>query len=64
MALECSRALGLRRAIAKITYTVNGTVYIREVFASCPDQVIVIRLTAKGKDKLNFTCRFDSKKNP
>lgn len=59
--LDYRRELDLQRAVAKTTYTVNGTVYTREVFASYPDQVVVIRLTARGKNKLNLTCRFDSK---
>ncbi|SDC98645.1 glycoside hydrolase family 95 protein [Niabella drilacis] len=55
------RELDLRRAVAKTSYTINGTVYTREVFASYPDQVIVMRLTAKGSNRLSFSCRFSSK---
>ena len=40
------RELDLDTAIAKITYTVGGVKYTREVFSSVVDQVIVVRLTA------------------
>ncbi|NIG55815.1 glycoside hydrolase N-terminal domain-containing protein [Chitinophaga sp. Cy-1792] len=54
------RELDIQHAISKVTYTIDGTQYTREVFASHPDQVIVIKFTATGKDKLNFSCNFDS----
>jgi alpha-L-fucosidase 2 len=49
------RELDLQRAIATTTYTVNGTQFKREVFASIPDQVIVMRLTADKPASLSFT---------
>ena len=39
------RELDLDSAIARVTYRVDGVRYTREVFASHPDQVIVVRLT-------------------
>ncbi len=48
------RSLDLSTAIARTTFNVNGTEYEREVFASEPDQVIVVRLTARGPARLNF----------
>ena len=39
------RELDLDTAIARVTYRVDGVRYTREVFASHPDQVIVVRLT-------------------
>ncbi|WP_316814073.1 glycoside hydrolase family 95 protein [Pedobacter heparinus] len=56
-----SRELDIQNAIAKVSYEVNGTSYTRETFISHPDQVILFKLTAKGKDKLNFSCNFNSK---
>ena len=41
-----------------MTYTHNGTTYNRDVFASAPDKVIVIRLTASQAAKIAFSCTF------
>lgn len=57
---EYRRELDIQNAISKTTYQVNGTKYTRETFVSYPDQVVVIRFTAKGNDKLDFSCRFTS----
>ncbi len=54
------RSLDLRTSIHKVTYTTGGVNYTREVFASHPDRVIVIRLTADKPGALNFTARFES----
>jgi len=40
------RELDLDTAIARVTYSVDGVRYTREVFASHPAQLIVVRLTA------------------
>ncbi|MFT3789445.1 MAG: glycoside hydrolase family 95 protein [Tepidisphaeraceae bacterium] len=40
------RELDLDTAIATTRYTVDGVTYTRELFASAPDQVIVMRLSA------------------
>jgi len=40
------RELNLDTGIARTRYQVDGVTYIREVFASAPDQVIVVRLSA------------------
>jgi alpha-L-fucosidase 2 len=48
------RELDIGRAIAKTTYTVNGVQYSREVLASLPDRVIVVRLTAGRRGSLSF----------
>ncbi|HLP02401.1 MAG TPA: glycoside hydrolase family 95 protein [Opitutaceae bacterium] len=45
-AADYRRELDLETAIARVTYTVAGVHFTREVFASVPDQVIVVRLTA------------------
>ncbi|WP_058756069.1 glycoside hydrolase family 95 protein [Sphingomonas endophytica] len=42
------RALDLDQAVASVTYTADGTRYRREVFASHPAQLIVVRLSAEG----------------
>ncbi len=49
------RELDLETAIAKTTYTSGGVKYTREYFASYPDNVIVIRVSADASDKVNFS---------
>ena len=52
------RSLDLDTAVATVRYTTaDGTTYTREVFASYPDQVLVVRLTADGPGKLTFHVR-------
>ena len=48
------RSLDLATAMAKTTFRVKGGSVAREVFVSEPDQVIVVRLVARGAAKLNF----------
>lgn len=52
------RQLDLTTAIASVRYTTGGgvTTYQRDCFASYPDNVIVVRLTASGSGNLGFTC--------
>lgn len=58
------RELNLKTAIAKTTYTYDGVNYTREYFASYPDQVIVVRLTASQTGKITFTTSMDSQLTP
>jgi len=51
--------LNLDTAIATTSFQHAGTSYVREVFSSAPDQVIVVRMTAKGSGRINFTARMD-----
>jgi alpha-L-fucosidase 2 len=65
------RALDIGTAISTTRFTVKGVQYSREVFASAPDQVIVISLSASQPRALNldmsaaheapFTSRADAK---
>ena len=48
------RELDLDAAIARVTYRVDGVRYTREVFASHPDRVIVVRLTVDRPGALTF----------
>ncbi|SKB50362.1 glycoside hydrolase family 95 protein [Dyadobacter psychrophilus] len=54
------RELDIERAVAKTTYQVGGINYTREVLASFPDRVIVIRLTADKPGKLTFDASYAS----
>ncbi|KAG8526077.1 uncharacterized protein KY384_000069 [Bacidia gigantensis] len=40
------RSLNLHEALAQVTYQVGGVTYRRDYFASHPDQILVVRLTA------------------
>lgn len=51
------RCLDLSNATVMIEYKADNTNYKREIFASYPDHVIVIRLTADGPGMLNGTIR-------
>ncbi len=53
------RTLDLRTAVATTTFESEGVRYSRELFASSPDEVIVMKLTASQKEKLNFTVWLD-----
>jgi len=49
------RELDIEKAIAKISYKLGDVTYTREVLASLPDRVIVIRLSASKPHSLSFT---------
>jgi alpha-L-fucosidase 2 len=51
--------LDLDTAIATTTYRVGGVRFTREVFASAPDQVIVVRLTADRPGQMTFSTWID-----
>ena len=59
-ASQYDRTLDLTTATATTTYVLNGVRHQREVFASAPDQVIAIRLTADRTGSISFTATFDS----
>ena len=48
------RELDLRTAIAKTTYSVGGVKHTREYFASYPDHVIVVHLSADKDGSVSF----------
>jgi alpha-L-fucosidase 2 len=54
------RSLDLDSAISTVTYTVKGSQFTRETFASVPDQVIVVRLSATRSKALNCSVRLRS----
>jgi alpha-L-fucosidase 2 len=53
------RELDLETGVARATFTMNGVHYTREVFASIPDQVIVLRITADKKGSISFNTSMD-----
>jgi len=55
-----SRKLDLSTGIATVAYNVGGVPFAREIFASHPDQAIVVRLTAGKEGFLSFRAKLDS----
>ena len=53
------RELNIETAVTTTCYDVDGVTYKREVFASFPDQVIIVRITASKPGKINFTASMD-----
>jgi alpha-L-fucosidase 2 len=51
---DYQRSLDLDSAIARVSYRLDGVRYTREVFASHPDRVIVVRLTVDRPGALTF----------
>ena len=54
------RDLNLTTATAHVSYTTGGTTYHREVFASAPDHVIVVHLTANRPGQISFEARLST----
>lgn len=54
------RDLDLERAVATTRYQVDGVNFQREVFASFPDRVIIVRFTIDKPGELNFKVSYDS----
>ncbi|MFJ5543297.1 glycosyl hydrolase family 95 catalytic domain-containing protein [Micromonospora chalcea] len=59
-ATQYNRTLDLTTATVTTTYVLNGVRHQREVFASAPDQVMVLRLTADRANAITFSAAFDS----
>jgi alpha-L-fucosidase 2 len=56
---EYRRQLDLDTGVVGITYAMNGVHYKREVFASVPDEVIVIQISADKKGAIGFRASMD-----
>lgn len=52
------RDLDIEKAVARTSYVVGGVTYVREVLASFPDQVLVVRLTASQPGRLSFKASY------
>ncbi len=53
-ASEYARKLDLDAGVARVTYKIGAVQFTREVFASVPDQAIVIRLTSNQPGRISF----------
>ncbi len=49
------RDLNLKTGVNTTRYTSGGTTFRREIFASHPDNVLVMRITANRPGQVNFT---------
>ena len=58
--IDYYRELNLEEATATVKYKVDGVTFKRVVFASFPDQVIIVKLTADKPEKINFTASMNS----
>jgi len=54
------RELDLDSALSRVTYRIGSAVYLRESFASAPDQVIVVRLSSTAPGGMGLALSFDS----
>jgi alpha-L-fucosidase 2 len=54
------RDLDLTIATTHVSFTSGGVTFSREVFASAPDQVIVVRLTASRPGRISFAARMQT----
>lgn len=54
------RSLSMDSALVDVRYRLDGVSYARQVFASYPDQVVVVRFTADKKGKINLLNYFTS----
>ena len=57
------RDLVLENGIATVKYSINETKYTQEVFASAPDNVIVIHLLSEGDEGIDLQIRLDREKD-
>ena len=54
------RELDIDSGMATVRYRIEDTMFTREVFASFPDQVLVVRLTSDKPGQLTFMATMDS----
>ena len=60
---DYKRWLDLEKGISGVAYQSNGISFQREIFASAPDQVIVVRITADKSGSLSFTANLRGERN-
>lgn len=53
------RELDLEHGVSRVSYRIGEVRYTRELFASYPDQALVIRITADNKRAISFKARFN-----
>ncbi len=58
-----ARWLNLQEGIAGVSYTAKGVNYVREVFASAPDQFIAVRITADKPGQVSLKANLRGERN-
>jgi alpha-L-fucosidase 2 len=58
--LDYRRQLDMDSATARVTYRIGDAHFTREVFASYPDQVVVMRVTCDRPGQITFSTSFSS----
>ncbi|RYZ92816.1 MAG: glycoside hydrolase family 95 protein, partial [Moraxellaceae bacterium] len=53
------RELDLDKGVVRVSYTQEGVHYLREYFASFPDRVIAVRISADQPGKINFSAALE-----
>ncbi|WP_248924024.1 glycosyl hydrolase family 95 catalytic domain-containing protein [Paenibacillus hamazuiensis] len=61
VATSYRRELSLEDAVSRVEYRIGDVSYTREMFASYPDQVLVVQLACSKPGMLSFTAKLDSK---
>ncbi|HUT12608.1 MAG TPA: glycoside hydrolase family 95 protein [Thermoguttaceae bacterium] len=59
-ATDYRRQLDIDSAVSTVSYKVGGVTYTREVFASHPDDVIAVRVSADQPGRVSFTATLDT----
>jgi alpha-L-fucosidase 2 len=59
-ATDYRRELDMDSALARVTYRIGDTRYTREIFASYPDQVLVVRIAADKPGRISLAVRLAS----
>ncbi|MGB5304072.1 MAG: glycoside hydrolase family 95 protein, partial [Gemmatimonadota bacterium] len=63
-ATDYRRSLDLGEGVARVRYVVDGVTYLREVFSSAVDQVLVIRISADRPGAVTFSANLHGVRNP
>lgn len=58
---DYSRELDLESAVTNTEYTINGVKYLRQVFVSAPDNVLVVHIHSEEPGKVSFTANIDGR---
>jgi alpha-L-fucosidase 2 len=63
-ATDYRRSLDLGEAVVRVSYSVGGVTYLREVFSSAVDQVLVVRISADRPGAVTFSANLHGVRNP
>ncbi len=63
-ATDYRRSLDLGDGVARVSYVLDGVTYLREVFSSAVDQVLVIRISADRPGAVTFSANLHGVRNP